>query len=125
MKRILSVLILVATTIYAKEELYVEVIKMTNGSYIYSIPHYKKQTVNENMLEYESLDLLFTSNRGDIFTSPNHHSIKYSRGFGVIRDGIFMSFSLNLQYFLNGNDDKVDEGFRFSNTFRIGITGDE
>ena len=93
--------------------------KDTNGSYVYKLPHYESTEYNGYFITEEVVDLIFTSERGNL-TVPNHHSVFVSKSFGLSNKDFYTTFSIDLQYFFEENSDNIEEGLQFGNTLKFG-----
>lgn len=121
MKKFLILFIFMFSLGSAKEnELSIDIKKETNGDSYLSIPHLKIIDKKGLFLHEMILDLLFHSERGALGI-PNHHAIVFDNAFGIEYNDVFVTFSLDLKYYLAENDSNIEEGFDFGNTLRFGI----
>ena len=120
MKKLILFLILSISSIAIEHgKLELNIHKETNGSYTYKLPHYELTTYSGYFISEDVIDLNFTSLRGNLST-PNHHSVFVSKSFGLCDKDFYITFSLDLQYYFEGNSDNIEEGAKFGNTFKIG-----
>jgi hypothetical protein len=118
----------------AQNNLYIELDKVVNGSWVIGMPVLEYQLQQTPfLLDWESR-LNFTIPRGGKI--PNHHSAQTSINVGInipltyqgnpsknkVLSSAFFTFGLGLRQYYAGNDDGIPAGVESFNIFRGGIT---
>jgi len=95
------------------------VIKQTNGSYVWNLPYFEYEWAKTPVVLVTVLKANFTSPRSSI-GSINHHSVDLEQEFGLWEGPYYGTFSVGFRYNFLGNSDGNDQGFEFLNTLRVG-----
>ena len=143
MKKLMLVLLL-ALSVVANAEIFLEFNKEVNGSYKIKLPAYKTTVKSFTGVIYEpEVALIFTQRRGGNILQPNHYSTYTNHNFGYsfffVRDDdpetfllgferktiqdveFFCTYSIGAEYIFEGNDDNKDEGVYWFNILRFGV----
>lgn len=100
--------------------MYIEMTKVTNGSYEYKLPAIEWSLTKTPFLLDLELSEIYTAPRSNI-GQLNHGCINLNPNFGFQNGNYFATVSLGLRYYIGGNDWGIPEGIELYNTIRAGI----
>lgn len=124
-KILISILFAITIINVSAGNLEIVIEKQTNGGYVLELPKFHTE-IKKNMFIYRpELSLIFTSPRKasgvNTLTEANHHSVMWNNNLGFKYKDIYCTNSIGLSYIFKGNNDNLDEGVDFFNTFTIGF----
>jgi len=124
MKRLIASLILFLslTTIAVANDsfIYLQMEKVTNGSYEYKLPAIEWSIQQAPFILDLELSETYTAPRSDA-SQLNHGCITLNPNFGIQRGNLFATASIGLRYYIAGNSWGIPASTELFNTVRVGV----
>ena len=117
---VVLLLLVLATPCYGEGQIFVEVNKQTNGSFVWKLPSVQWEIEKGDFLFKPEISLFFTSPRSSTWRL-NHHSVDVNVNMGIKTEkNYFTTFSIGVRSIFEGNSDNLNPGLEYYNTFRVG-----
>lgn len=117
---IFSLVLLAGVALANDSFFYLEMNKVTNGSYEYKLPAVEWSITKTPFICDIEFGEIYTAKRSNAWTL-NHGLIYVNPNFGFQRDNYFATVSIGARYYIDQNDYGIPAGLELFNTVRAGI----